>query len=187
MNPPSRTLDPGIERQNLAGYKRSKHPPFGPAASWHSRRHKTRLAYAIVICSLVSGLGVGPALAQIGSPPAATEAPNTSDARQNAGDGHARWTESLGEPSIYVEYARREVDQKRFKSAARNLRKAATILADKMKYAYGLDRTRLSQDVAALRLTARDVGAGAITTPAQLDSVLTITHSYLRERGTASQ
>lgn len=80
-----------------------------------------------------------------------------------------------------MEHARAEVGQRRFKSAARNLRTAATILAVTSKNAYGLDRQRLRQDIKALRLTAQDVAAGAITTPAQFDSVLQTTHAYLAE------
>jgi hypothetical protein len=83
---------------------------------------------------------------------------------------------------MYVHYARADVDQRHYKSAARNLRKAAAILAEQMNHAYGLDRRRLAQDVAALRLTARDVGAGAIASPAQLDGVLETTHAYVHER-----
>jgi hypothetical protein len=59
------------------------------------------------------------------------------------------------------------------------------MLSGKSKYAYGLDRRRLDQDVAALRLTARDVVAGAIKSPAQLDSILDTTHADLLKRGTA--
>jgi hypothetical protein len=40
-----------------------------------------------------------------------------------------------------------------------------------------LDRKRLLEDIEALRLTARDVDAGAIKSPAQLESVLESTHA----------
>jgi predicted metal-dependent hydrolase len=125
--------------------------------------------------------------AQIGSQPTATEVPKASDAAENTNVAHAKWTESLGEPSMYVNYARVDVGQRHYKSATRNLRKAAAILAEQLKYAYGLDRRRLAQNVSALRLTARDVSAGAITSPAQLDSILDTTHAYLRERETAPE
>lgn len=96
-----------------------------------------------------------------------------------APDVHARWTESLGEPSIYVQRARREVGEKRYQSAARNLRTAALLLARRSERVYGLDRKRLDRDVEALRLTARDVAAAAVTSAAQLDGVLDETHSDL--------
>jgi len=54
-----------------------------------------------------------------------------------------------------------------------------------MPQAYGLDRRRIGADVAALRLTARDVAAGAISTPELLDSVLGTTHADLRPPGRA--
>ncbi len=109
-------------------------------------------------------------------------------AAAGAGDDvHAKWTDSLGEPSVYVNYARVEVDQKSYQSAARKLRKAAAILAQRLSDTYGLDRRQLVDDVAALRLTARDVEAGAITSSAQLDGVLDTTLAYLAKRGSASR
>ena len=104
---------------------------------------------------------------------------------QNATDGHPRWTESLGQPSVYVNYARVEVGKSRYKAAAWNLRKAATMLANRSTNTYGLDRRHLRLDVAALRLTARDVAAGAVANPAQLDSVLNTTRSELSEHRSA--
>ena len=150
-----------------------------------SRLRALRCAYAIGICSFA--LMVGTSSAQIGSQALETEAPNSADTAGNTDDAHAKWTESMGEPTMYVKYARADVDQRHYKSAARNVRKAAAILSEKLHDAHGLDRRRLVQDIAALRLTARDVGAGAITSPAQLDSVLDVTHAHLRERGTAPQ
>jgi hypothetical protein len=149
----------------------------------HSRQREIRLACVLGLFSIA--LAVDTAPAQIGSQPTPTDTPNARDAAGETDDAHARWTESLGEPSIYVHYARTDVDQRHYRSAARNLRKAAAVLAEQMENAYGLDRRRLAQDVAALRLTARDVGAGAITSSALLDSVLDTTHTHLRERGSA--
>ena len=62
---------------------------------------------------------------------------------------------------------------------------SAAILADKLQHAYGLDRRRISEDVAALRLTARDVAAGAVSTSAVLDSVPDTTHADLLEHAFA--
>jgi hypothetical protein len=149
----------------------------------HAQRRGLRLAHAISLWGIA--LFVGSASAQSGPPPATIEAPNAGDAARNIDDAQAKWTESLGEPSLYVEHARADVGRRHYKSAARNLRKAADMLSGKSKYAYGLDRRRLDQDVAALRLTARDVVAGAIKSPAQLDSILDTTHADLLKRGTA--
>ncbi len=109
----------------------------------------------------------------------------TPEAGAGDGDPHAGWTEGLGEPTVYVEHARADVGQGHYKSAARNLRKAAAILAGRSHSAYGLDRERIGDDVAALRLTARDVAAGAISSAAQLDAVLNTTHADLRRREAA--
>ena len=89
----------------------------------------------------------------------------------------AAWTESLGEPTIYLNYARANVVRQHFKSAARNIRRAAADLSQRSHGAYGLDRKRLLEDIEALRLTARDVDAGAVKSPAQLESVLESTHA----------
>jgi hypothetical protein len=149
-----------------------------------TQRRELRLAYAVGFCSVATQF-VGFALAQSGPAPAAIEAPYAADAAQNIDDPHARWTESLGDPTVYIEHARMDVGRRHFKSAARNLRRAAAMLSDRAKNVYGLDRRHLGDDVAALRLTARDVAAGAIASPAQLDSVLDTTHAYVDKRGTA--
>jgi hypothetical protein len=41
------------------------------------------------------------------------------------------WTESLGEPTIYLDYARANVARQHFKSAARNIRRAAAELSQR--------------------------------------------------------
>jgi hypothetical protein len=150
-----------------------------------AERCELQLACAIVLCGIT--LFGGFASAQSGPPPAAVEAPNAGNPARNSNDAHASWTESLGEPTVYVEHARADVGSGRYQSAARNLRKAAAILAKKSKSAYSLDRSRLGEDVGALRLTARDVAAGAITSPAQLDTVLDATHADLREHANATR
>lgn len=146
------------------------------------RRRYLRFAYAGGVISFALTI-VGLASAQSNTPPAGV-APNPTLTARNT-DFQAGWTESLGEPTIYVEHARADVGRGHYKSAARNLRKAAAILAERMPQAYGLDRRRIGADVAALRLTARDVAAGAISTPALLDSVLNTTHADLRPPGRA--
>jgi len=93
-----------------------------------------------------------------------------------------RWAESLGVPSIYVRRARIEVAAGHNKLAASSLRRAAAILTQRSEHVYGLDRRQLSRDAAALRLTARDVAAGAVTNPWELNSVLRDTHHDLGER-----
>ena len=100
----------------------------------------------------------------------------------SANDVQARWTESLGVPSIYVERARRDVGEGHYGAAARYLHRAAALLDRRAERVYGLDRRRLDRDADALRLTARDVAAGAVTSRAQLDSVLDDTRRGLRER-----
>jgi hypothetical protein len=100
-------------------------------------------------------------------------------------DGHPIWTVALGQPSVYVNYARRNLGESRYKAAARNLRKAATLLAVRSVNTYGLERKHLLLDAAALRLTAKDVAAGAVANQAQLDSVLNTTHAALREQRAA--
>ena len=122
------------------------------------------------------GLYVGAASAQSGPPPI-TAAPGATESAVTGVDPHARWTQSLGEPSIYVNYARADVARGHYKSAARNLRRAAADLKQRSEQVYGRDRKRLVQDVRALRLTATDVAAGAVTSQAQLDSVLDTTHA----------
>ncbi len=97
-------------------------------------------------------------------------------------DVQARWTESLGKPSVYVQHARAEVDQGHYKSAARHLRKAAALLEQQSQDVYGSDRRRIQQDEKALRLTARDVASGAVTSAAQLNSVLDSVHFDLQKR-----
>jgi hypothetical protein len=57
-------------------------------------------------------------------------------------------------------------------------------ISDFMTYAYGLDRRRLGHDVAAFPLPARDLAAGAIKSPAQLNGMLD-TRGNLRERANA--
>jgi hypothetical protein len=118
---------------------------------------------------------------------AATTAQSTEDPAGLESGTHPQWTESLGVPTIYVEQARVYVAQGLYQSAARNLRKAARILSARSQRVYGLDRTRLTADVEALRLTARDVAAGAVTSPAQLDSVLDNVHTAVIEHRTASR
>jgi long-subunit acyl-CoA synthetase (AMP-forming) len=59
------------------------------------------------------------------------------------------------------------------------------MLAARSVDTYGLDHRYLILDVAALRLTARDVAAGAVSNEAELDSVLNTTHSALREQRAA--
>ena len=107
---------------------------------------------------------------------AAASSPSANDAPA------PRWAESLGVPSIYVRRARVEVAAGHDKLAARSLRRAAAILTHRSDHVYGLDRRQLARDAAALRLTARDVAAGAVTNPWELNSVLRDTHRDLGER-----
>jgi hypothetical protein len=88
---------------------------------------------------------------------------------------------------MYVEHARVHVNEHHYHSASRDLREAARVLSMRAERVYGLDRQRLSTDAQALRLTARDVDAGAITSAAQLDSVLDTTHSAVSEHPRASR
>jgi hypothetical protein len=140
-----------------------------------------RLTAACAIGLGALALLVGPVSAQSVQPPTSAVAPALRADERKGSDGHPMWTESLGQPSVYVQYARVEVGESRYQSAARNLRKAAGILAKRSTRTYGLDRRRLRLAVAALRLTARDVSAGAVSTSIQLDSVLNTTHSALSE------
>ena len=149
----------------------------------YAQRPESLVTCAMGVCTM--SLLVTLASAQGNPAPAAFEAPNAVGAAQDTSAAQGQWTESLGQPSVYVEYARADVGRRHYKSAARNLRKAASILSAKSKEAYGLDRRRLSEDIKALRLTARDVAAGAITSPALFDSALRTTHAYLSESGTA--
>jgi hypothetical protein len=120
-------------------------------------------------------------------PTSATAAPSIESPSGPENGTHPRWTEALGVPTIYVEHARVYVARGRYRSAARTLRKAARILSARAQRGYGLDRARLAADVEALRLTARDVAAGAVTSPAQLDSVLDNVHRAVIEHRTASR
>jgi hypothetical protein len=61
--------------------------------------------------------------------------------------GRGRWES----PRYTWNTLERTQGSRHYKSAARNLRKAAAILAEKSKHAYGLDRSRLGEDVGALR------------------------------------
>jgi len=135
-------------------------------------------------CGVALCAAMGAAVAQEVPAPPPFEAPSAGNSA-NTQDPKVGWTESLGQPSVYVDHARADVGHGHYKSAARNLREAAKILAARSTDAYGLDRQRLKQDIKALRLTARDVAAGAITSPAQFDSVLNTTHEYLAEGRTA--
>ncbi len=153
------------------------------------QRRKSLVARATGVCGMA--LIVSLASAQGDPAPAPSVAPNAGNAAkagsaaQNTDAAQVTWTESLGQPSVYVDRARADVGLRHYKSAARNLRTAANILATRSKNTYALDRQRLSQDVKALRLTVKDVAAGAITSPALLDSALQTTHAYLAVDGTA--
>jgi hypothetical protein len=144
------------------------------------RRHS---AYAIFICSFA--LTAGYAVAQSGTTLTGSLPTNGNLPTVDAGSG-PEWTHSLGLPSIYIERARKEVGEKHFKSAALSLRKASVMLQQRSSRVSGLDRKRLAADATSLRLTARDVAAGAITTRAQLDSVLETTHTDLSAHPTAA-
>jgi hypothetical protein len=137
----------------------------------------------IGLASLV--LWVGPLSAQGGQASTDFATPNIPIDERNGVDGHPIWTVALGQPSVYVNYARRNLGESRYKAAARNLRKAATLLAVRSVNTYGLERKHLLLDAAALRLTAKDVAAGAVANQAQLDSVLNTTHAALREQRAA--
>ncbi|MEO7208910.1 MAG: hypothetical protein ABI145_19615 [Steroidobacteraceae bacterium] len=84
-------------------------------------------------------------------------------------------------PGIYINQARIKVGQTRYKSAALQLKKGAKILTQRAESVYGMDKIRLTQDAATLRLMAKDVGAGAVTTVAQFDSVLDAIHNHVRK------
>jgi len=96
------------------------------------------------------------------------------------------WTESLGLPTVYVDHARAKVAHGRYLSAARDLRRAAAMLATRSQRVFGLDRLRLVADCRALRLTARDVAAGAVTNAAQFHGVLDATHTAVSEHTAAA-
>jgi hypothetical protein len=66
--------------------------------------------------------------------------------------------------------------------AARNLRHAAAMVSKQESYAIGRERARLHIAVEALRLTAKDVEAGAVDSSAQLDAILHDTHRDLLAR-----
>lgn len=141
--------------------------------------------WAITFCR-ASMLFASPAHAQSLPSPAATTTPSTANEAGNSVGAHPRWTESLGVPTLYIEHARTNVAHRHYRLASRNLRKAAAMLSARAERAYGLDRRHLAADVEALRLTAQDVAAGAISTPAQLDGVLDSTHTAVSKHGAAS-
>jgi hypothetical protein len=98
-------------------------------------------------------------------------------------DAGADWADVLTAPRHYLRTARRAVDHRHYRIAARNLRAAATMVAHHEGYAVGRERRRLRVAAQALRLTAKDVAAGAVTSSMQLDGVLNDTHRDLVARG----
>jgi hypothetical protein len=91
------------------------------------------------------------------------------------------WRDSFGVPGIYINQARIKVGQNLYRSAARDLQKGARILTQRAESVYGMDKIRLMEDAATLRLMAKDVEAGAVTTVAQFNSVLDDIHTHVRE------
>jgi hypothetical protein len=133
----------------------------------------------IVGLSLAGALGICIG----GTLPFATSAAAEAQAAPIAiSDKPAAWAEELTAPRAYISNARRAVDRHHYMVAARNLRHAATMVSKQESYAIGRERARLHIAVAALRLTAKDVEAGAVDSSAQLDAILHDTHRDLLAR-----
>jgi hypothetical protein len=96
-------------------------------------------------------------------------------------DANGGWRDSFGVPGIYITQARIKVVQNRYRSAARDLQKGARILTQRAGSVYGMDKIRLMEDAATLRLMAKNIEAGAVTTVAQFNSVLDDIHAHVRK------
>lgn len=100
-----------------------------------------------------------------------------------AGSGNpAAWADEVTAPRNYIGAARHAVEHHHNVAAARHLRNAARMVAQHEGYATGRERARLGLAAEALRLTAKDVEAGAVSSAGQLDAVLNDTHDDLLAR-----
>jgi len=103
-------------------------------------------------------------------------------AAMEGSDEASDWADALTAPRTYLRDARRAVADGHYAVAARKLRQAAAMVSHHEVFAVGRERRRLQIAVKALRLTAKDVAAGAVTSAAQLDGVLRDTHRDLAAR-----